>query len=117
LGKGDDNAAVEEAARELKKKFSFKAILLTRSAFGMTLLDEHDNVAHYPAIARSVFDVTGAGDTVVAVLAASIARGANLNTACILAMSAASVVVGKVGTATASFKEIESEIELLEKSL
>ena len=117
LGRGDDNDLIKEAALELKSKFDFKTLLLTRSAYGMTWLNEKNEVTHYPAIARSVFDVTGAGDTVVAVLAAALARGASVNVACILAMSAASVVVGKVGTATASFAEIEHELELLEKNL
>ena len=116
IGRGDDNNVAEEAAKEIKKNFGIKSVLLTRSAHGMTLLDENDAVTHYPAIARSVFDVTGAGDTVVAVLSAALARGASLNIACILAMAAASVVVGKVGTATASFEEIRAELERLDRT-
>jgi D-beta-D-heptose 7-phosphate kinase/D-beta-D-heptose 1-phosphate adenosyltransferase len=111
LDRGRDNDRVAEGARLLKKALSAENILITRSAYGMTLLDSQDQVTHFPALARSVFDVTGAGDTTVAVLAACVAAGASLKLAISAAVAASSVVVAKVGTATASIEEIVSELE------
>jgi rfaE bifunctional protein kinase chain/domain len=111
LAKGRDDERMAEACLELKRRLDLRMCLITRSAHGMTFLDERDQAFHFPAIARSVFDVTGAGDTVVAVLAAALACGASPQAACILATAAASVVVAKVGTATASAAEIAAELE------
>ncbi len=111
LHKGRDDERIAEACRELKRRLDLRMCLITRSAHGMTFLDERDQAFHFPAISRSVFDVTGAGDTVVAVLAAALACGASPQVACILATAAASVVVAKVGTATASAAEIAGELE------
>jgi D-beta-D-heptose 7-phosphate kinase/D-beta-D-heptose 1-phosphate adenosyltransferase len=88
------------AAEALRARFGFAAILVTRSEDGMTLLDA-DGVRHYPAEAAEVHDVSGAGDTVVAVVAAGIAAGLPFPVAARLANIAAGIVVGKVGTAVA----------------
>jgi D-beta-D-heptose 7-phosphate kinase/D-beta-D-heptose 1-phosphate adenosyltransferase len=74
----------------------------------MTLLEKHAPEEHFPAQAREVFDVTGAGDTVIAVLAASIAAGEGLSSATELANLAAGIVVGKLGTACVSVPELKS---------
>jgi D-beta-D-heptose 7-phosphate kinase/D-beta-D-heptose 1-phosphate adenosyltransferase len=111
LDKGQDDAFVEKSCRELKSRFSLDMVIITRSAYGMTLLDRTDKVHHFPTLARNVFDVTGAGDTVVAVLAAAIAGGLPPSVGAILATAAAGVVVGKVGTATASQQEILDELD------
>ncbi len=87
-----------QAAQYLRDKFHFGAVLVTRSEDGMTLLDAH-GVRHFAAEAPSVFDVSGAGDTVVAMLAAALAAGLDLATSARLANIAAGIVVGKVGTA------------------
>jgi len=113
LDRGRDDKRVVEGARLLKKNLSADNVLITRSAYGMTLLDSKDQVTHFPALARSVFDVTGAGDTTVATLAACVAAGASLKLAISIAVAASSVVVAKVGTATASVEEIVSELERL----
>jgi len=113
LEKGRDNARVEEAALRLRDRLQIPNVLITRSAFGMTLLTENASARHFPALARSVFDVTGAGDTTVAILAAMLAAGASLELACAVSVAAASVVVAKVGTATASIEEIEAELQAL----
>jgi D-beta-D-heptose 7-phosphate kinase/D-beta-D-heptose 1-phosphate adenosyltransferase len=110
LGKGRDNEVVAEACRELKNKYALDKVLITRSAHGMTLLDEGFQAHHFPSIARAVYDVTGAGDTVVATLGAAYASGASLPVACTLATVAASIVVGKVGTATATVDELRAEL-------
>jgi D-beta-D-heptose 7-phosphate kinase/D-beta-D-heptose 1-phosphate adenosyltransferase len=92
--------ALVAAARELRTMHNFKAVLVTRSEDGMTLV-EASRVIHYPAEAAEVFDVSGAGDTVVATLAACMSVGIELRMAVRLANIAAGLVVGKVGTAVA----------------
>jgi rfaE bifunctional protein kinase chain/domain len=111
LAKGADTAQVEIACRELKKRLDLEMCLITRSAHGMTLLDKDDRIFHFPSVARSVFDVTGAGDTVIATLAAALAHDYSAEEACWMATAAASVVVAKVGTATASVAEIIPELQ------
>lgn len=94
-----------EAARALIARFAFKAVLATLGKDGMLLVTAEDAVA-LPAEAREVFDVSGAGDTVVATLAAALAAGANTRDAAALANVAAGIVVGKVGTAVAYREEL-----------
>ncbi|KAF0118998.1 MAG: D-beta-D-heptose 7-phosphate kinase / D-beta-D-heptose 1-phosphate adenosyltransferase [Rhodospirillaceae bacterium] len=94
------------AARRLIETCAVTAVLATRSQDGMTLVHADGTVHHLPAQAREVFDVSGAGDTVVATLAAVLAGGAPLAEAARLANVAAGIVVGKVGTAVASAAEI-----------
>ena len=97
----------EAIASELHEKLKLKYVLLTRSERGMTLFDGKVN-HHIPTAARDVFDVTGAGDTVIAVFTACLARGDDALSAAKVANRAAGVVVGKVGTATANWSEIEA---------
>ncbi|MBN8907665.1 MAG: D-glycero-beta-D-manno-heptose-7-phosphate kinase, partial [Rhodospirillales bacterium] len=98
-------AEIVAAARVLRDAHGFGAVLVTRSEDGMTLLDEH-GAHHYPAEAKEVFDVSGAGDTVVATLAAGLAGGLELPVAVRLANVAAGIVVGKIGTAVARESEL-----------
>ena len=91
---------VVAAAMKLRAAHGFGAVLVTRSEDGMTLVDA-DGAQHYPAEAAEVFDVSGAGDTVVAALAAAMAAGLSLRVAARIANIAAGIVVGKVGTAVA----------------
>lgn len=100
---------VVAACGKLMAAHGIAAVLATRSERGMTLV-EGDAVHHLPARAREVFDVSGAGDTVVAIVAASIAAGAPLALAAKLANLGAGVVVGKVGTAVAHPAEILSAL-------
>ncbi len=95
-----DDAAVVAAARALARDCGIGAVIATRSEQGMSVVPADGPVTHLRAQAREVFDVSGAGDTVVAVLAASIAAGADLVEAATLANIAAGIVVAKVGTAT-----------------
>jgi len=92
-------------AHNLRKQLQLDAVLLTRSEEGMTLFDAQ-GVAHIAAQAREVFDVTGAGDTVIATLAALVAAGMSLREAMPWANRAGGVVVGKFGTATVSYEEL-----------
>ncbi|MBF0093804.1 MAG: D-glycero-beta-D-manno-heptose-7-phosphate kinase [Alphaproteobacteria bacterium] len=95
---GTDGQVVD-AARHLLRTCGVEAVLATRSQDGMTLVHSSGEVHHLPAEAREVFDVSGAGDTVVATLATALAAGVPLTEAAKLANAAAGVVVGKVGTA------------------
>ena len=97
---------VVAAARTLRAQHRFGAVLVTRSEDGMTLLHGTDSVQHFPAEAPEVHDVSGAGDTVVSVVAAGLAAGLDLPIAARLANIAAGLVVGKVGTAVAREEEI-----------
>jgi len=103
------DAQAERMARQLHKELALKYVLITRSEKGMTLFDGTD-CHHIPTAARDVFDVTGAGDTVIAVFTACLARGDDALTAARYANLAAGVVVGKVGTATATWAEINEHV-------
>ncbi|MBC8158388.1 MAG: D-glycero-beta-D-manno-heptose-7-phosphate kinase [Alphaproteobacteria bacterium] len=94
------------AARVIIENCGVEAILATRSAEGMTLVTEKGEVHHLPTEAREVYDVSGAGDTVIATMAAAVGVGADLARAAALANVAAGVVVGKVGTAAAYAGEV-----------
>lgn len=93
-------AEIVLAGTELRRAHGFGAVLVTRAEDGMTLIDG-EGAHHFPAEAADVFDVSGAGDTVVATLAAGLAAGLELKLAARLANMAAGIVVGKVGTAVA----------------
>ncbi|MEQ8193126.1 MAG: D-glycero-beta-D-manno-heptose-7-phosphate kinase [Rhodospirillales bacterium] len=102
----DSDKAVIAAAKSLIKKHRLGAVLATRSRDGMTLIAANGKPVHLATEARDVFDVSGAGDTVVAALAAGLSVGAALEDAARIANAAAGIVVGKVGTATANAEEI-----------
>lgn len=108
-GASDDDA--EAAAREIQQKLQIKNVVLKRSAYGMTLLDEAGRVQHFSARAKEVFDVTGAGDTVIAVLAAAQTWGASLMVSTYLANLAAGIVVGKAGAASVSVSELLNALD------
>ena len=112
-----DDAEVEAAARALVEAFGVEAVLATRSEAGMTLVTAAGLVEHLPAQAREVYDVSGAGDTVAAVVAAALAAGLDLARAARLANLAAGVVVGKVGTAVAWPGEVVDAIHALDQRL
>jgi len=97
---------VVAACRHLIESCGVGGVLATRSADGMTLVSKGRDPLHLKAEAREVFDVSGAGDTVVATLALALAGGADLNDAASLANTAAGIVVGKAGTATVSGAEL-----------
>jgi D-beta-D-heptose 7-phosphate kinase/D-beta-D-heptose 1-phosphate adenosyltransferase len=103
----------EAAGRELLRRLEARAILVTRGERGMTLVEGDEPAAHIPTHAQDVFDVTGAGDTAISTLALAWAAGAGLGEAAYLANVAAGIVVGKLGTATASAAEC---LEALESS-
>lgn len=94
------------AGRALLRKLNCQAVLITRGEDGMTLFERDESPIHIPTAAQEVFDVTGAGDTVIATLALALAAGAALPLAAALANAAAGIVVGKLGTATTSPEEV-----------
>jgi D-beta-D-heptose 7-phosphate kinase/D-beta-D-heptose 1-phosphate adenosyltransferase len=118
----DTDLAVELAARKLLEHFSSTAVMITRGEQGLSLFERNARAGfHIAALSRErpvgvgaissgrqVFDVTGAGDTVLAVLALAAAAGASLREAALLGNAAAGVVVGKLGTATLTREELES---------
>jgi len=101
---------LDEAGHKLLQKFDCEHALITRGEEGMSLFNRTGS-HHLPTFAREVFDVTGAGDTVIATLALAKAGGATMEESAVLANHAAGIVVGKVGTATVSRSELVSDFE------
>ncbi|MBO2551209.1 bifunctional D-glycero-beta-D-manno-heptose-7-phosphate kinase/D-glycero-beta-D-manno-heptose 1-phosphate adenylyltransferase HldE [Shewanella algae] len=108
VGTVSSEADLVAKAQALISKHQLGAILVTRSEKGMTLITSEGDELHIPTVAREVYDVTGAGDTVISALATALAAGSDLPQACAIANTAAGVVVGKLGTSTVS------RIELIE---
>lgn len=106
VGTSDTLSEVFKKARDLRAVLSLEGLLVTLSEKGMALISEQAETHHMPTVAKDVFDVTGAGDTVIATLAASYASGADIQTSMRLANIAAGVVVGKLGTSTVSQQEL-----------
>ncbi|OZG74912.1 bifunctional heptose 7-phosphate kinase/heptose 1-phosphate adenyltransferase [Hahella sp. CCB-MM4] len=100
--------------QKLIEELSLEALLVTRSEHGMTLLRRGQPELHFPAYAKEVFDVTGAGDTVISTLAAALGAGSTMEDAVALANIAASIVVGKLGTATVSGPELRRATQQLQ---
>ncbi len=110
VGHCTNEAEVSQRGRCLMQNCELEALLVTRGEAGMTLLEGNEEPVQIPACAREVFDVTGAGDTVVAVVAGAMATGVELKDAVSLANLAASLVVSKLGTANVSTKELEQAL-------
>jgi rfaE bifunctional protein kinase chain/domain len=108
IGTWGSESQLHERAQALREAHGLDALLLTRSEDGMSLFDAAGHV-QVPAQAREVFDVTGAGDTVIATLAAMLACGLDLRTAMPIANRAGGVVVGKFGTASVRYEELFAE--------
>lgn len=106
IGQWSDEADLTKRAQSLRQELELSALLLTRSEEGMTLFTEK-GTEHVRAQAREVFDVSGAGDTVIATLAVAMAAGWPLERAMALANRAGGIVVGKLGTATVSAEELQ----------
>lgn len=102
----DSAETLLEAAKKIRKKLNSDAILITRGEAGMALLEKGKDIYTIPTVAKEVYDVTGAGDTVIATLALGLAVGLSYLEAAKLANLAAGIVVGKVGTATANMSEL-----------
>lgn len=105
IGDWKSEDQLTEKAQQLRRSLKIDALLLTRSEEGMTLFTE-ESVTHVPAMAREVFDVSGAGDTVIATMAAMLAEGRSMQDAVLIANKAGGIVVGKLGTATVTREEL-----------
>ncbi len=116
VGHCDSLQTLEQRARAVCEREGIDALLVTRGEDGMSLVPSDAEPLHQPAQAREVYDVTGAGDTVIAVLAAALAAGSPLAEAVVLANVAAGVVVGKLGTATLSSRELRDALHPPEPS-
>ena len=100
---------IKKAGKIIQKQLNC-SVLLTQGAEGVTLF-ENNKIKHFPAMAKEVFDISGAGDTVVAVASLSLTAGANLEQATIIANHAAGIVVSKLGTATVTPKELKQYLK------
>lgn len=101
---------IVEKGQQLLKEYGIQSLLLTRGERGMTLIQPNQKEIHLPAHAREVFDVTGAGDTVIATLGAALAAGIALPQAMMFANLAASLVVTKLGAATVKLTELHAAL-------
>lgn len=105
-----DDESLLAAAERIRDLLGCPNVLITRGEHGMSLLGESGSLKHIPGTAREVYDVTGAGDTVIATLALALAAGARADEAAVIANHAAGIVVGKVGTATVSPSELAAAL-------
>jgi rfaE bifunctional protein kinase chain/domain len=106
-----DEASLMEAGWGLQKRLDARCVLITRGAEGMSLFERGGRYTHLPTVAREVFDVTGAGDTVVSVAALALAAGADFPEACTLANHAAGVVIREVGTAACTPADLLASVD------
>ena len=111
VGRATDEADFATRAESLRASLGLDHLLVTRSEDGMTLFSANQSTLHVPAQAREVFDVSGAGDTVIATLAAAMAAGLSVEAAVPLANRAGGIVVGKLGTAAIRHDELFSGVQ------
>ncbi|MDH4029126.1 MAG: D-glycero-beta-D-manno-heptose-7-phosphate kinase [Nitrospirota bacterium] len=107
-----DEKTLVAAGKALLNKLLCKAVIITRGDEGMTLFEKNGKITHIPTCAREVYDVSGAGDTVIATLTLCHAAGVKLNDAAIIANHAAGIVVGKIGTAVTTRQEILESMKI-----
>lgn len=117
VGEFSNEQELVEKGLRLTNELNLSALVVTRSEKGVMLIEKSGQSMRIPARAKEVFDVTGAGDTFISVLAASYAADASFEQAVNIANAAASVVVGKLGTATVSKNEIENELNRSSENL
>lgn len=106
-----DESTLIQAGKKILAQAKCQHLLITRGEEGMTLFENSGGIAHIPTVAREVFDVTGAGDTVISALTLSLISGASITEAAVIANHAAGIVVGKLGTASVTPAELINYIE------
>jgi D-beta-D-heptose 7-phosphate kinase/D-beta-D-heptose 1-phosphate adenosyltransferase len=106
-----DESSLKKVGRKLLKKLGCEALVITRGEEGMAIFEPHRDLSFVPTKAKEVYDVTGAGDTVIGTMAIALGAGADIKTAAELANYAAGIVVGKVGTATVSQEDLIEAIK------
>lgn len=104
------DAEIERLGRDILRTLRSDSVLITRGAEGMSLFKKNGQVLHIPTRAREVFDVTGAGDTVIAAFTLALAAGARIEDAAVLSNHAAGIVVGKLGTAVTTPQELARDL-------
>jgi rfaE bifunctional protein kinase chain/domain len=109
------DADVAQALNRIRRKFQTRFTLITRGSQGISAAEKGRKMFHLPAFSHEVFDVTGAGDTVVAVLTLALVAGAGLREAVALANAAASIVVEKVGTSQVGLEELQERLKFIQK--
>ena len=107
---GDDDSSISQAGETIRQRLGCHSVLVTRGEKGMSLFESDGTSFHIPTMARQVYDVTGAGDTVIATLALALATGASMRDGAVLANHAAGIVVGMVGTATVSGPQLTEAV-------
>ncbi len=107
------DAAVALALNRIRRRYQTRFTLITRGSQGISAAEKNRRMFHLPAFSREVFDVTGAGDTVVAVLTLALVAGADLREAVALANAAASIVVEKVGTSQVGLEELRDRLAFI----
>jgi D-glycero-beta-D-manno-heptose-7-phosphate kinase len=105
-----DDESLLVTGKLILSKLGCKNVIITRGEDGMTLFEAGGGIVHIPTVAREVFDVTGAGDTVISTLTLALAAGAGMRDAAVISNYAAGIVVGKVGTAITTARELKEEI-------
>jgi rfaE bifunctional protein kinase chain/domain len=110
-----NDADVALALNRIRRKFKTRFTLITRGSQGISAAEKNRKMFHLPAFSHEVFDVTGAGDTVVAVLTLALVAGAELREAVALANAAASIVVEKVGTSQVGLEELQDRLKYIQK--
>ena len=105
-----DEETLMRAGKQMLKELNCRSVLITQGKDGMTLFENGGEVIHIPTVAKNVFDVTGAGDTVISTFSLALASGLDLKSAAVLSNYAAGIVVGEVGTSTVSAEELKKLI-------
>jgi rfaE bifunctional protein kinase chain/domain len=105
-----DEETLVRAGKQMLKELNCRSVLITQGKDGMTLFENGGEIIHIPTVAKNVFDVTGAGDTVISTFSLALASGLDLKSAAVLSNYAAGIVVGEVGTSTVSAEELKKLI-------
>ncbi|MDY7038449.1 MAG: PfkB family carbohydrate kinase, partial [Thermodesulfobacteriota bacterium] len=105
-----DTETLIQAGRHMLRELYCRSVLITQGKDGMTLFENSGEISHIPTVARKVFDVTGAGDTVISTFSLGLASGMDLKSAAIISNIAAGIVVGEVGTSTVKAEDLNEAI-------
>lgn len=112
-----DEKSLIESGKRMLRELDCRSVLITQGKDGMTLFEKGGEISHIPTVARKVFDVTGAGDTVISALSLGLASGLDLKSAAVISNIAAGVVVGEVGTSTVKVGELKKIVSSRNQSL
>jgi rfaE bifunctional protein kinase chain/domain len=107
----EDEETLIQTGRQIIEALNCQSVLITQGKDGMTLFENGGEISHIPTVARQVYDVTGAGDTVISALCMGLASGMDLKSAAVIANFAAGIVVGEVGTSTVSSEDLKKAIQ------